>query len=467
MICPNCGSNMSDKRKRCERCGSDMTIYKKIYGSSNLYYNNGLAKARVRDLTGATIALRSSLELNKMNTNARNLLGLIYYEMGDTVAALSEWVVSKHFQPTDNDADEYINKVQSNPTRLDALNQAIKRYNTALNFAKQGNDDLSIIQLKKVINLNPHFLRAYHLLAILLMKAGENDKAKKYLFKAGKIDVSNTTTLRYMQELETPASLSKDLEGNPEAEQGVMSTIIPLSSYREDKPNIMAFVNLVIGVLIGIAVTAFLILPTIQKNQTSDKNSDYVDYGTGLSLQQEKDNTISSLEQDKEELTQELEQLRTEIDAIVIPENNSLIYDPLLEATELYMLEQDKAESEQDFAAIADILASIDAAKYESESSVKILNRIREATYPSVAKLHYDSGHALYSDAKYDEALVELTKAMTFDPTDVDAIYFTARTYHRLDDKEKAAKYYKIVVTDYPDSSRVADASVFLEQVQE
>ena len=467
MICPNCGSNMSDKKKRCERCGSDMTIYKKIYGSSNLYYNNGLAKARVRDLSGAIIALRSSLELNKMNTNARNLLGLIYYEVGDTVAALSEWVVSKHFQPTDNDADEYINKVQSNPTRLDALNQAIKRYNTALNFAKQGNDDLSIIQLKKVINLNPHFLRAYHLLAILLMKAGENDKAKKYLFKAVKIDVSNTTTLRYMQELETPASLSKDLEGNPEAEQGVKSTIIPLSSYREDKPNIMAFVNLVIGVLIGIAVTAFLIIPTIQKNQTSDQNSDYVDYGTGLSLQQEKDNTIASLEQDKEDLTQELEQLRTQIDAIVIPENNSLMYDPLLEATELYMLEQDKAESDQDFAAIADIVASIDAAKYESESSVKILNRIREATYPSAAKLHYDNGHALYSDAKYDEALVELTKAMTFNPTDVDAIYFTARTYHRLDDKEKAAKYYKIVVTDYPDSSRVTDASVFLEQVQE
>jgi len=444
-----------------------MTIYRKIYRSSNLYYNKGLAKARVRDLSGAIVALCSSLELNKMNTNSRNLLGLIYYELGDTVAALSEWVVSKHFQPTDNDADEYINKVQSNPTRLDALNQAIKRYNTALNFAKQGNDDLSIIQLKKVINLNPHFLRAYHLLAILLMKAGENDKAKKYLFKAGKIDVSNTTTLRYMQELETPASLSKDLEGNPEAEQGVKNTIIPLSSYREDKPNIMAFVNLVIGVLIGVAVTAFLIIPTMQKNQTSDQNSDYVDYGTGLSLQQEKDNTIASLEQDKDDLTQELDQLRTQIDGIVIPENNSQMYDPLFEATELYMLELEKTESEQDFAATAVILASIDAVKYESESSVKILNRIKEATYPSVAILHYNNGHTLYSAEKYDEALVELKQAMTYDPTNVDAIYFTARTYQRLDDKENAAKYYNIVVTDYPDSSRVADATDFLVQVQE
>ena len=55
----------------------------------------------------------------------------------ETVAALSEWVISKHFQPDNNDADNYINNIQENPTRLDNLNQAIKRYNNALVFAKQ------------------------------------------------------------------------------------------------------------------------------------------------------------------------------------------------------------------------------------------------------------------------------------------------------------------------------------------
>ena len=58
------------------------------------------------------MALRRCLELNKLNTNARNLLGLVYYEMGETVAALSEWVISKHFQPKNNDADSTLKKVQ-------------------------------------------------------------------------------------------------------------------------------------------------------------------------------------------------------------------------------------------------------------------------------------------------------------------------------------------------------------------
>jgi tetratricopeptide (TPR) repeat protein len=418
-------------------------------------------------LSGAIVALHSSLELNKMNTNARNLLGLIYYEMGETVAALSEWVISKHFQPVDNDADEYINKVQSNPTKLDALNQAIKRYNTALTFAKQGSADLSIIQLKKVTNLNPHFIRAYHLLALLYMKAGENEKAKKYLIRVGKIDVSNTTTLRYMRELEAPTALSKDLDGNPEAEQSITSSIMPISSYREDKPNIIAFVNLVIGVGIGLALMAFLVIPTIKKNLVTDQNADMVDYGSGLAQLEEKDNTIASLKADKDELEKKVEQLQTQVDNIEVPEDNTVQFTPLFEAAKLYLAELEKSEGDRDFVATADILATVDEAKLETEAAVNLLNGMKEVTYPIVAEIHYDKGHDLYSDGKYEEALVELEKARTFDPTDVNAIYFTARAYHRLDDLENAAVYYNIVVKDYPDSSRIADAKDFLEQTQQ
>ena len=74
MVCPNCRGNVSDKRNRCDRCGQDLTLYKKIYRVSNMYYNLGLEKAKVRDLSGAITALRKSLELNKTNTDARNLL---------------------------------------------------------------------------------------------------------------------------------------------------------------------------------------------------------------------------------------------------------------------------------------------------------------------------------------------------------------------------------------------------------
>ena len=82
--------------------------YRKIISTSNLLYNRGLEQAEVRDLSGAIATLKEALRYNKYNTRARNLLGLVYFEMGETVDALAEWVISKNLQPVDNLASEYL-----------------------------------------------------------------------------------------------------------------------------------------------------------------------------------------------------------------------------------------------------------------------------------------------------------------------------------------------------------------------
>lgn len=101
MRCYKCGSFLTDG-DTCPQCGENVRIYKKTARVSDAYYNAGLYKARVRDLTGAVESLKISLMINKYNTNARNLLGLVYCEMGDVVEALSQWVVSKNFTPEGN-----------------------------------------------------------------------------------------------------------------------------------------------------------------------------------------------------------------------------------------------------------------------------------------------------------------------------------------------------------------------------
>ena len=154
MICFNCGCRLTEK-DFCTGCGVDVKKYKKIIHSSNRFYNDGLEKASVRDLSGAIVSLRQCLKLNKNNIDARNLLGLIYFERGEVVAALSEWVISKNIRSEKNIADDYINMIQNNPGRLDTFNQTIKKYNLALNYCHQDSLDLAVIQLKKVISMNP------------------------------------------------------------------------------------------------------------------------------------------------------------------------------------------------------------------------------------------------------------------------------------------------------------------------
>ena len=149
MRCYKCNSVLSDINF-CNSCGTDVTLYKKIVKMSNTYYNMGLAKARVRDLSGAADLLRRSVRIDKRNVNARNLLGLVYFEMGECVAAFAEWVISKNIKPEKNVADTYLKAVQSNPNKLNLMNQSIKKYNIALEAARQGSTDMAIIQLKKI-----------------------------------------------------------------------------------------------------------------------------------------------------------------------------------------------------------------------------------------------------------------------------------------------------------------------------
>ena len=74
--------------------------------------------------------------MTKRNIRARNLLGLVYFETGEVVSALSEWVISKNLQPTRNLASEYINKLQANSNKLEAINETIRKYNDALNLCR-------------------------------------------------------------------------------------------------------------------------------------------------------------------------------------------------------------------------------------------------------------------------------------------------------------------------------------------
>lgn len=101
MNCMNCGAFLMDKElDYCPNCGCNVLIQKKVDYLSRQYYNQGLEKASVRDLSGAISCLKQSLIYNKHNIQARNLLGLVYFETGEVVAALSEWVISKIFSRT-------------------------------------------------------------------------------------------------------------------------------------------------------------------------------------------------------------------------------------------------------------------------------------------------------------------------------------------------------------------------------
>ena len=103
-----------------------------IQYAANTYYNRSLEMVRERDLSGAAANLKRALQFNKYHTDARNLLGLIFYEMGETSDALIQWVISINLQPEGNRADHYLDEVQRKPGQLEVASQTIRKYNQAL-----------------------------------------------------------------------------------------------------------------------------------------------------------------------------------------------------------------------------------------------------------------------------------------------------------------------------------------------
>ena len=345
MFCYNCGCSLSE-HDFCTACGADVSLYKKIMQVSNMYYNEGLEKAGVRDLSGAINSLRQSLKFNKNNIEARNLLGLVYFEMGEAVAALSEWVISKNLRPEKNIADDYIDMIQSNASRLDTMNQTIKKYNQAYNYCVQGSKDLAVIQLKKVLSLNPRLIRAHQLLALLYIDSEQWDRAKKEVKKCLEIDRNNTLALRYLKEVDL--MLNPDASGKPAVKrknedsvryQSDNEIIIqPLNVKEAKRSGVATLLNIGLGMIIGLAAMFFLVLPGRIAEVKNEANAKIAEIGNQSDA---KTATITELESQVKGLEAEINRVNRELDGYVGTDGTLSTIDTLLSAAASYLETKD------------------------------------------------------------------------------------------------------------------------------
>ena len=297
MNCMNCGAFLTDMDlDYCPNCGYNVLIQKKVDYLSKIFYNQGLEKASIRDLSGAIACLKQSLMYDKRNIRARNLLGLVYFETGEVVSALSEWVISKNLQPTRNLASEYINKLQANPNKLAAINETIKKYNHALMLCREGHEDMAAIQLRKILTQNSKLIKGYHLLSLIQMKNGEWNKARRILKKAARIDKTNTTTLRFLREVDEQTGVTTRLEKkkkglfrsgtkeNPDTDILGSERVAQPTVYREHS-KVSVFFILMAGIAAGAVAFWLLAVPAIRQGIYQEANQQIVQYSESLASQ--------------------------------------------------------------------------------------------------------------------------------------------------------------------------------------
>lgn len=412
---------------------------------ANCYYNLGLERARLRDLSGAAELLKKSLTFDKYQKDARNLLGLIFFECGETADALVQWVISMNLLPQDNIADHYLDEVQRKPAILRICSDNVKRYNQALDYAQNNNEDLAIMQLNQVIEDSPNYIKAHILLALLYMKREDWVKAGRSLYLVLKIDRNNPKALVLMDEV-------KHNTGRKEVEQSRLKNAFSHRKMTDDDVLIPQEVKQVspwmvvgyifVGVILALFAFYLLIMPAKTKALNAENNRELIPYTEKLDASNreyaELKDSYDTLESQYAEAAQQVSQFENANASFMgqyqaLNEiRTALANGDVLQAAKLYTgLDQTQISD-------ATMLQQLQSIKVEMEGSI----------YQELA----DQATNAWNSGKQDQAaeLYNLSLAIREEPENM---YLLGRLYQTMGRTEEANTLFDKIIGAHPDSN--------------
>ena len=425
---------------------NEVEYTKKFIYLSNQWYNDGLKKANIRDLSGAVISLKKSLQFNRDNIAARNLLGLVYYGRGEVAEALVEWIISKNIKSHGNIATYYIKKVQESPSELEVINQSIKKYNQCLVYCQQGGEDLAVIQLRKVGSAHPSFLKAHQLLALLYIQSEQYAKARQIIRKAHKLDTTNETTLRYMHELkqlrsDKVARLKEEKEQSVSYKLGNETIIQPISATLKDNATMLTILNIIIGLIVGAAVVWFLVVPTMKQNMSAQTNKEIITYSEQIAA---KKSEIDLLNRELEGYKAESAVTEQEKE---IAKGTQSSYEALIVVIEHYY------NQNYSWSKLADELLEV---KTESlgESGQATYNAIAQEVFEDQCSELYASAQRSFEVANYGTVIEKMERVIKMNESyeDGEALLLLMNAYHEKEEEESANEIYSRIKELFPDS---------------
>lgn len=423
---------------------------------ANAYYNQGLALARQRDLTGAAAALKKSLRFDKFQTDARNLLGLIYLEIGEAGSALCQWVISLNLQEQDNLAEEYLQRVQGSGGYLETADQAAKKYNQALVYAQNENEDLAVLLLMRMLDDFPNYVKAQELLALLYIRHEDYIKAGRCLYQVLKVDCYNPTAQRYM-------AVAKHNTGKAEVEKRKLKNafshrqmqdddiIIP-PSYKENT-GWQSVMNILVGLILGVAVVYFLIMPAKQEAMNALHNKEQL---ANLEQINQKSLEIDSLMQQLEDAKKAQEAAEDSLEAMEADSGGVISqYQNMVKLLEAYRAEDAKTAAvlytSMDMSVLTDGVLNQTVAWIQQDMS--------ENGWKTLLSMG-DEAMSQESGAGASQAIDYYNRSLQIHPGNAEVIYKLGLAYEAAGDKDKANEYFGEIIMNYPDSEFMEDSKV-------
>ncbi|SFR79690.1 tetratricopeptide repeat protein [[Clostridium] aminophilum] len=431
---------------------------KQIRAAANSLYNEGLRRAKRRDLTGAAYCLKHCLNICKNHSDARDLLGLIYYEMGEISEALVQWVIAANLDAKDTRAAAYIETIQEHQRELEEAGEQIRAYNSALMQAQSGNVDLAILQLSGVVESYPRFVKAQLLLALLCIETGSYVKAGRPLLKVLKIDRENPKANRYM-------AIVKSKTGKTELEhkrfRSTLShrrmtdddVIIP-TSYKENT-GWQSILNIGAGLLLGAAAVFFLIMPARTRYLNSHHAQEIFGFNEQLNQKNEEiaslKTNLSEAETAKKSSDDQLNDLMNNSDSV------------LAQYSTMIQIENYLRQGNMSAAAALYPKFRPDAFTDETVKGIgmALKNEIETNGYQTLE----DTAYSEWAAGRFASALDLYNTCLQIRPSNPKVILYMASISKAMNNREDAIKYYSQIIANFTDSEQAATARTQLAEL--
>ncbi|GMO02156.1 hypothetical protein LSA36186_04050 [Lachnoanaerobaculum sp. JCM 36186] len=422
---------------------------------SNGYYNLGLSLAKERNLSSALNALSISLGLNKKNTDARNLYGLIQFEMGEETKALISWVISININPINNPAQNYLQKLRNKSAYLEKSQDAISKYNKAISQIKTVNYDMARITLKQAVDIRPHFVKAMLALALLDIREGKSSEAKKLLENVLAIDRFNTKAITYLEEMKPLTEKNSRKEklsviGSPVKKEKSVENVnngMPVTEIYKNYSGMFTAINVGIGLIVGACAMVFLYMPTMKVALNNAHNKEIVEISQQLN---DVNLSMETLKSENEGLNEQVNKL-TEVNNTSTENMNYKLLQYV------YFLGLIKEYNTKNYTRAAEIFSNLDVGQLTDVDNG--LGISVTGTFAEMAPKMRDEGpklllkvaDGLNKSGDFAGAIGYYDAALRISPDYVEAKYKKALAYKTMGDVDTANNLFTEIITNYPD----------------
>ena len=235
--------------------------------------------------------------------------------------------------------------------------------------AKSGSDDLAVLQLKRIVEEKPNFVKAHLLLAVLYMEHEDFTKAGKSLYKVLQIDRNNQKAVRYMEHVKSKtgkADVEKRKMKNAFSHREMQDDDVILPPTYKENTGWQSIINIAIGLALGVIVVLFMVTPARERSLNYEHNQEMRSYADKLNL-----------------ANQEADRLRAEA----------------------RQYEEEKARAEED---LNNLIGDSDSTLVQYQTLVEILNACRKGDFQTAVLLYIEMDQSKISDENMVNVLAEV-----------------------------------------------------------